>query len=287
MSNTLTASIQTLINQHITGFLEKLSERFQVPIGELQTIWEEEQGQPSSSSSSKASESNVAEPDVAGKKASSAEPDEKQETESTATDSTVDKKKSKDTKNCLHILTRGRNKGQACGKKPVEGYTHCKKHQKYGKKTTNSSEERHVLREGPDGTYVHRATGLLFKISDTEKIVVGELSQDGTQLAPLTDKGIQQAKKHNFKYRKSVTFQEEVDQVLNASDQQDDILSVLERLQLKEESSGTGQKPKTPQEDDEEVVSEDEEISFKDIDGSGSEEEGNGFDTLEPISEEM
>ena len=293
----LTCAITALLDEKMQDFFGVLSEKYQIPICDLKKLWDTQESsgisQEPPQKQDKKQSSNVQKPgSTAETKKAETKKAETKETETKETENVANTF-------CPYVLTRGKNAGNVCGKKLTKGCAYCKRHQKSGSKQeikTPKPVEGQILRKGPDDTYLHRATGLLFRISEKEKIVVGQISTDGKELEPLTQEGIAQAIKHDFKYKKSVSFQEEVSKVMNGPDEQEDIMSVLDRLQLLEDKSGenkSGEKSRAVSADkypkrnlDDTEVSSDEVVSFTDLNGDVSEQEGGGLEDQEPLEEE-
>ena len=309
MTHMLTCAITALLDEKMQDFFGVLSEKYQIPLCDLKKLWDTQESSrisqepPQKQDNKQSSKVREQKPDTKGAHTTETKEPEPKEPEPKE----PEPKKVANTV-CPHILTRGKNAGNVCGKKPIKGCSHCKRHQKSVTKEeikTPKPVEGHILRKGPDDTYLHRATGLLFRISEKEKIVVGQISTDGKELEPLTQEGVACAIKHDFKYKKSVSFQEEVSKVMNAPDEQEDIMSVLDKLQLLEDKSGedksgedesgedeSGEKSrdvsaeKSAKENlDDTEVSSDEVVSFTDLNGDVSEQDG-GLEDQEPLEEE-
>jgi len=200
-------NIGMIINDFISNYNQKLSEKYNLNISELDSLWNE--------ISCSTVQTNT-QPQIQARK------------------TTVDKKvESKvDEKSCPYTFTRGPNSGTVCGGKVKGDATYCTRHKQYEgkelkqkkvlpqpKKNESSEDEKkvqneikkkvfegytdieinHMFFKKPElgeGLLYHKQTKL---VCDHTKMIVGKM--DGTRVLPLTEEDIKVAKSWNFKIK--------------------------------------------------------------------------------------
>lgn len=196
-------SIETAILKIVHEYNERICEKYELNMEELENLWKEVSGS------------------EAPKKRG---PVKKKDDDSTPSTPKKSKSKSKDVEGCCpYVFIKGKNEGQTCNSKPKEGATYCSRHAKCEEtgqkekkkipsaKTVSSKNEdkdkkkkdekpKIVIRMNKDiNKYWNPETKLVFK-SKEERVVVGNYDND--TLNKLTDDDIAVCEKYGFKYEK-------------------------------------------------------------------------------------
>ena len=180
--DTLTKNLCGVVSQAVSDFTKALSEKYNIPISDLQDVWNNRVGN---------------ELKTLQKKSKA----KKTETES-------------ETKNCVcsYVFTKGDNQGKSCTSKAVSGNNMCKKHSEQNskpkKETTKKTEEEDppvlkskskklVIKRNKDGLFEHTPTGLV--IDEKTKEVYGKYVNGVVQ--ELTMEDLEMCKKYDLNAR--------------------------------------------------------------------------------------
>ena len=224
--NRLLSDIDIIINGAISSYNSKISEKYNLNISELESIWNEVIGS--------GTQPKVPAPTPAPKPQATVKV--------VVPKVNPPPKPSSDAGGCPYSFTRGPNAGTICGTKVKGEGSYCSKHKQYEgkeqkqkkvlpqpKKSThdNSSEDEEKVREEikkkvfegfsdeqvermfirkpdlGDGLSYHKQTNL---VCDNDKFIVGK--KDGSRVIPLTEDDIKLAKSWNFKLKAQPTSQE-------------------------------------------------------------------------------
>jgi hypothetical protein len=197
-------SIETAILKIVREYNERICEKYELNVEELEAMWKEVSGS------------------EAPKKKRG--PAKKKEDDSTPSTPKQSKAKSKDIEGgCPYVFIKGKNEGNICNSKPKDGATYCSRHAKCEEtgqkekkkipsaKTVASKNEdkdkkkkdekpKIVIRMNKDiNKYWNPETKLVFK-SKEERVVIGNYDND--TLNKLTDDDIAVCEKFGFKYEK-------------------------------------------------------------------------------------
>jgi len=196
-------SIETAILKIVHEYNERICEKYELNMEELEELWKEVSGG-----------------EAPKKKRGPA----KKKDDSTPSTPKESKAKSKEVEDgCPYVFIKGKNEGQTCNSKPKDGATYCSRHTKCEEtgqkekkkipsaKTVASKNEdkdkkkkdekpKIVIRMNKDiNKYWNPETKLVFK-SKEERVVIG--NYDNNTLNKLTDDDIAVCEKYGFKYEK-------------------------------------------------------------------------------------
>ena len=221
--NSLIKEIENNIQEAVTGFVQLVSEKYDMDTKELMELWYSYDAK--KTMACKVSACKLTKK-PSEKKPSEKKPSEKKPsaTKSEGGSSTASGE------GCPYVYTKGQNEGNMCGSKPKNGSTYCSRHKKYEgtepkqkkvlpiskKSITGSAKIRkspakkiinNVLRTHKVlGKLWHSETQMVFR-SPKDRVVIGKCVDD--ELRDLTEEDIEVCKSRGFKFEEPEDEEEE------------------------------------------------------------------------------
>jgi hypothetical protein len=212
--NSLIKEIENIIQEAVTGFVQLVSEKYDMDNKELMELWY-------SYDAKKTMACKVSACKLTKKSPEKKSPEKKSPEKKPSATKSDGGSSTASGEGCPYVYTKGQNEGNTCGSKPKNGSTYCSRHKKYEgiepkqkkvlpiskKSITGSAKIRkspakkiinNVLRTHKVlGKLWHSETQMVFR-SPKDRVVIGKCVDD--ELRDLTEEDIEVCKSRGFKF---------------------------------------------------------------------------------------